>query len=280
MKTLKHLQTRTWVWRTLTLIVLLAFGSSGLSAQSSGGPANGYYRLTTASTTEIVGSALYDYGGSVRWKTLDENDIAFVWRVDATQDGFYRLSNPLMNISVGDDGKVELLKQESGAYAIKQPSGTGWLHALSHGNVSVDTGGNTMFGTPGWGFNTWYFEKVDESDPLLKTAIDAKALSAKARKAVSENSKDLTPTAAQEEANNYADFFSNAGMTVEHGITFGSDGAGFKGLIDGDAGTFFHSSWAGEPAWSDYQDDGINTVNKNSAVKTDYAYATTLHNLG
>lgn len=280
MKTLKHLQTRTWVWRTLTLIVLLAFGSSGLSAQSSGGPANGYYRLTTASTTEIVGSALYDYGGSVRWKTLDENDIAFVWRVDATQDGFYRLTNPLMDISFGDDGKVELLKQESGAYAIKQPSGTGWLHALSHGQVSVDTGGDVTFGTTGWGFNTWYFEKVDESDPLLKTAIDAKALSAKARKAVSENSKDLTPTAAQEEANNYADFFSNAGMTVEHGITFGSDGAGFKGLIDGDAGTFFHSSWNGEPAWSDYQDDGINTVSKNSAVKTDYAYATTLHNLG
>ena len=280
MKTLKHLQTRTWVWRPLTLIVLLAFGSSGLSAQNSDGPANGYYRLTTASTTEIVGSALYDYGGSVRWKTLDENDIAFVWRVDATQDGFYRLTNPLMDISVGDDGNVELLKQDNGSYAIKQPSGTGWLHALSHGNVSVDKGGDTKFGTVGWGFNTWYFEKVDDNDPVLQTALSAKALCVKAHASISENSKDLTPTAAQEEANNYADFFSNAGMTVEHGITFGSDGAGFKGLIDGDVNTFFHTSWNGQPAWSDYQDDGINTVSKDKAVKADWAYATTIHNIG
>ena len=280
MKTLKHLQTRTWVWRTLTLIVLLAFGSSGLSAQNSDGPANGYYRLTTASTTEIVGSALYVGGGAVNWKTLDETDVAFIWKVEASEDGFYRLTNPLMDISVGDDGKVELLKQQSGAYAIKKPSGTGWLHALSHGQVSVDTGGATTFGTPGWGFNTWYFEKVDESDPLVQTAIKARELSTKARKAISENSTDLTPTKAREEANNYIDFFSNAAMTVEHGITFGSDGAGFKSLIDGDINTFFHSSWAGEPAWSDYKDDSVNTVDKTKAAKADYAYATTFHNLG
>lgn len=280
MKTLKHLQTRTWVWRTLTLIVLLAFGSSGLSAQSSDGPANGYYRLTTASTTEIVGSALYVGGGAVNWKTLDETDVAFIWKVEASEDGFYRLTNPLMDISVGDDGKVELLKQQSGAYAIKKPSGTGWLHALSHGQVSVDTGGATTFGTPGWGFNTWYFEKVDESDPLVQTAIKARELSTKARKAISENSTDLTPTKAREEANNYIDFFSNAAMTVEHGITFGPDGAGFKSLIDGDINTFFHSSWAGEPAWSDYKDDSVNTVDKTKAAKADYAYATTFHNLG
>lgn len=280
MKTLKHLQTRTWVWRPLTLIVLLAFGSSGLSAQNSDGPANGYYRLTTASTTEIVGSALYVGGGAVNWKTLDETDVAFIWKVEASEDGFYRLTNPLMDISVGDDGKVELLKQQSGAYAIKKPSGTGWLHALSHGQVSVDTGGATTFGTPGWGFNTWYFEKVDESDPLVQTAIKARELSTKARKAISENSTDLTPTKAREEANNYIDFFSNAAMTVEHGITFGSDGAGFKSLIDGDINTFFHSSWAGEPAWSDYKDDSVNTVDKTKAAKADYAYATTFHNLG
>lgn len=281
MKHPRHQLTR-WAARAFSLVALVCFGGAGQQAfaqDSASGPADGYYRLTTASTTEIVGSALYDGGGAVCWKTLDENDVAFIWRVEATSDGYYRLTNPLMEISVGDDGKVQLIRQDNGSYAIKRPSADGWLHALSHGNVAVDTGGTTMFGTVGWGFNTWYFEKMDDDDPLIQTALNAKALGTKARTAIAENSTDLTPTVETESANNYADFFSNAGMTVEHGISFGTDGGGFKALIDGSTSTFFHTSWNGQPQWSDYQDDGT-VVSKNNAVKADYAYETTNHNLG
>lgn len=280
--TMKHSkQQLNWAARVFALLALFVFGGVGQRAFAQNTrPADGYYRFVSASTTEIVGSALYASGGAVCWKALDESDVSFVWKVEATTDGYYRLTNPLLDISLGDDGKVALLQQADGSYALKRPSADGWLHALSHGNVSVELGGQTTFGNVGWGFNTWTMEKLADDDPLVALAIKAKELKDKAMAAISENSTDLTPTADTERANNYADFFSNAAMTVEHGITFGSDGGGFAALIDGNANTFFHSSWNGSPQWSDYKDDGQTTVSKSDAVKADYAYATSKQNLG
>lgn len=266
--------------RFVALLALIVLGGAGNMAYAADGdPEDGYYRFVSAATNQIVGSGLYVSAGSVYWKTVDYDDIGFIWKVTATDDGYYRLTNPMVDVSLGDDGKVTMLKQSDGSYAIKKPSANSWLHALNHGNVSVDVGSTTTFGTTSWGYNTWNMEKVEINDPLVEMGVLAKELSTKTSEAITANTTDLTPTVEMEEANNYADFFSNAGMTVEHGISWGSDGGGFKALIDGKASTFFHSSWKGDPSWSQYQDDG-SVVSSSDAVKTDNAYATNYHNLG
>lgn len=84
------------------------------------------------------------------------------------------------------------------------------------------------------------------------------------------NATDVTPTPEEALANNYDEFNSNAGMSLEHGYSYGNDGQGYLGLIDNDPATWFHTTYNAQPAWSDYNDDGSHP---------DYAYATTRHNL-
>lgn len=84
------------------------------------------------------------------------------------------------------------------------------------------------------------------------------------------NATDVTPTLEEAQANNFDEFNSNAGMSLEHGYSYGSDGTGYQALIDNDISTWFHTTYGTQPAWSDYNPDGTHP---------DYAYATTKHNL-
>ena len=98
-----------------------------------------------------------------------------------------------------------------------------------------------------------------EISTLLKNSIDVDSTAA----------VDVTPTLAAEMESNFESFFSNAGMSVEHGYSYGNDGSGFLGLIDGDPSTFFHTTYGTQPSWSNYTDVGVG-----------YGYQTTKHNLG
>lgn len=80
---------------------------------------------------------------------------------------------------------------------------------------------------------------------------------------------NVTPTLEQEQENMFADVFSNAGMSVENGYNWGSDGNGFTGLLDDDHTTYFHTTYNAQPEWTDYAIDG-----------TGYGYRTSKHTLG
>lgn len=284
--------------------VVVAFTLLGawipVRAQDGNAPDDGYYRFVTTSASEIVGTALYANASSLCWKTLDENDLSFIWKItkdeNSTGKAYYQMKNIVTEGCLGSqDGTalypesqgllVDLVKQDDGSCLIKCPGKTGdfiYIHALGHGNVDNSVGGSTGWGRLSWGFVGWRMEPVtgDELSTALSLVSRTRELRTKVQDAIARNSKDVTPTAAQEKANNYAGFFANASMTVEHGITFGSDGGGFEALLDGDVNTFYHSSWKGNPEWSDYEDDGENTVPNNSAVKTSHAYETNKQNLG
>lgn len=62
--TMKHSkQQLNWAARVFALLALFVFGGVGQRAFAQNtGPADGYYRFVSASTTEIVGSALYASG--------------------------------------------------------------------------------------------------------------------------------------------------------------------------------------------------------------------------
>ena len=106
-------------------------------------------------------------------------------------------------------------------------------------------------------------------DSLNNLISDVKAMITPSLEYDKTNATSVIPTLEAAQANNFADFFSNAGMSVEHGYSYGNDGGGFTALIDNDPATHFHTTYGTQPAWSDYTDTG-----------TGYGYPTTKHNLG
>lgn len=167
-----------------------------------------------------------------------------------------------------------------------------YVHCLSHGNVAVKDGHMACLWAPRpQEYSGWYMFRV--SDELVKklTPEDEAVLKAKELKALSDSltamsnsivsvlkgsieadstaAVNVTPTLAAEQENNFADFFSNAGMSVEHGYSYGNDGQGFTALIDGKPDTWFHTTYGTQPAWSDYTDTGEG-----------FGYETSKHNLG
>lgn len=81
--------------------VVVAFTLLGawipVRAQDGNAPDDGYYRFVTTSASEIVGTALYANASSLCWKTLDENDLSFIWKItkdeNSTGKAYYQMKN-------------------------------------------------------------------------------------------------------------------------------------------------------------------------------------------
>ncbi len=167
-----------------------------------------------------------------------------------------------------------------------------YIHCLSHGNVDVKTGSLAcLWLSRPQEYSGWYMiripdetvKKLTPEDEEVKKQKEWKVLKDSLQNLNSEISTllknsidvdstaavDVTPTLAAEKESNFESFFSNAGMSVEHGFSYGNDGSGFLGLIDGDPSTFFHTTYGTQPSWSNYTDVGVG-----------YGYQTTKHNLG
>lgn len=154
--------------------VVVAFTLLGawipVRAQDGNAPDDGYYRFVTTSASEIVGTALYANASSLCWKTLDENDLSFIWKItkdeNSTGKAYYQMKNIVTEGCLGSqDGTalypesqgllVDLVKQDDGSCLIKCPGKTGdfiYIHALGHGNVDNSVGGSTGWGRLSWGF--------------------------------------------------------------------------------------------------------------------------------
>lgn len=166
-----------------------------------------------------------------------------------------------------------------------------YIHCRNH-SLDPATGASTCLWLPRpQEFSGWYLLQVPQDivdklapkddevekqklaralvDSLNNLISDVKAMITPSLEYDRSNATSVIPTLEAAQANNFADFFSNAGMSVEHGYSYGNDGGGFAALIDNDPETHFHTTYGTQPSWSDYTDTG-----------TGYGYPTTKHNLG
>lgn len=225
---------------------------------------------------------LYNYGTK---QVVDNGDDVGVWSVEGSSETNVKLTY------AGSPATFNIYVMNSASQ---------WVPTYDYHNIhplswdsSQSTGHIASLWAAGHGNRSgWTFTEVPDDIVKALTPQDEQIAKEKEFKALSDSLKTLNdsvstiiagamdvdstsavsvrPTAEAAAENNYADFFSNAAMSAEHGYSFGSDGGGYAALIDGDKSTFFHTNWTGTATqWSDYTDDG-----------TGYGYETTKHNLG
>lgn len=255
--------------------------------------------LYTKNGNEIWWGAIDNQSANYIWKFTKLDDGTYEMRNYATDqvvnsgDGStaYTAKTSTTNVTLAEE-----FSSTAAAYCIKVNGSSNseaykWMHALNHGNGASSTNICCLWAETTTDFSGWRFVKVPEdiveklapADEEKQKAAEYEALTDSLSTLISNirtaviaaidvddsEMESVLPTPEAAEANNYEDFFSNAAMSAEHGYSWGDDGNGYKGLIDDDDATFFHSSWVGDPEWSDYDESG-----------TGYGYATSKHNLG
>ena len=133
--------------------------------------------------------------------------------------------------------------------------------------------------------SAWHFEAVptELSDSViagLQRIHEADEVNASLVKYI--NNVRTKTLAAFEYDDTYADdhtphntdaYNSNAGMSVEHGYSWGNDGAGFAALFDDDLTTHFHTTWTGNITSTSYDNagnpTGLPTAKHNLSIELD-----------
>ncbi len=231
---------------------------------------DGKYEMKNLATTQVVDNGSNSKGSVYTIEGESKTNVKFV-PLAATQGSFGIYVNNTIDDAAED---------------------WNYIHCLNHGNVSVNTGNIAcLWLSRPQEYSGWYMIRVsDETVKKLtpedeevkkqkeyKLLIDSlqtldNEISTMLKKSIEVDTTtaiDVTPKLDEEIDSNFASFFSNAGMSVEHGFSYGNDGSGFLGLIDNDPSTFFHTTYNAQPKWSDYTDMGQG-----------YGYSTSKHNLG
>lgn len=254
--------------------------------------------LLTKNKNEIWWASLDSLNAAYIWKIKSAGNGYYTMQNLGTQEF---VENGAQNVGVfttTDTATIRLKDLGAGQWAVYVARNTTsseedmhYIHAYGHG-ASAATGHITCLYRPlANDHSGWYMYKVPKAigdslapkdDEIKKAAYAAqladslKAIVSKVRPDIMNameydytDSVNVSPTLVEEQANGFADCFSNAGMSVESGYNWGSDGDGYTGILDYDQSTYFHTTYNSQPSWSDYSMDGKG-----------FGYKTTKHTLG
>lgn len=252
----------------------------------------GYYFIISAMAWQDGGTkGIYTGGSGCGWANYDTSNPNYVWQF--TQDGdvwqirnlgqgrYISGGNTSVQVTVSDDPATDGIAIKdattSGAFVFQlvgkaTDPNYGYIHTAGHSGGAGSSGSIVLWSADA-AASQWFvlpltaeqLEELDEIGRQRRLTNEFTTLLNNANstysKAVEYTGDDITPKET-------AAYDSNAGMSVDHGLSwteetadaggiYGKDGDGYSALFDGNNSTFFHTTWNTQPT------DGDGNVEKH-----------------
>lgn len=249
----------------------------------------GYYFIVSAMTWNDGGTkGIYTGGETVRWATYDTANPNYVWQFIEDGDG-YKVKNlgqgkyidggnTSATVTVADETETIVSVTPAstpGAFNLGmsvnvQYSGYNILHCGGHSS-GAGSQGNIVLWEASAAASQWYVlpltaEQLEELDEVGRQTRLTNAFTSLLNQASSTYAKAVEYTGEDVTPEETAAYDSNAGMSVDHGLSwseesssciYGTDGQGYSALFDKNSSTYFHTTWDSQPQ------DGEGVVEKH-----------------
>ncbi|MBO4906198.1 MAG: discoidin domain-containing protein [Bacteroidaceae bacterium] len=259
---------------------------AAIAALEEAGPnpmVEGYYFIVSAMEWNDGGTkGIYTGGSTANWANYDTLNANYVWQFikdgenwqikNLGQGKYIHDGATSVTVKVNDEpADPAIVIQDAvtpGAFVFGMNGGTGsnFIHCNGHAS-GAGTQSTIVLWTAGAAASQWYVlpvsqAQVEELDVVAKQNALNRAFATLLSNASSTYGRAVEYTGEDVTPEETAAYDSNAGMSVDHGLSWteetseaggvwGTDGQGYSALFDKSNSTFFHTSWKEQPTDED-----------------------------